>query len=74
MSRFPLSDEFIAWASSLSAYCTTIKVEYGGIENLVQDPEWDRDKTVLAMTLLKGLKASVAKLEKELRDDVENTY
>jgi hypothetical protein len=74
MSRFPVSDKFIAWASGLSAYCTLIKTDHGGIESLVQDAEWDRDKTILALTLLKGLKTSVSQLEKELRDHVENSY
>ena len=74
MSQFRLSDKFIAWASGLSAFCTTIKTEHGGIGNLVQSSGWDRDKTVLALTLLKGLKTSVSQLEKELRDHVENSY
>ena len=74
MSKYPLSDKFVAWASGLSAYCTDIKSAHGTIVNLVQDDKWDGDKTVFVLTLLKGLKTSVANMEKELRHHVDSKY
>ena len=74
MSNYPLSDKFIAWASGLSAYCTDIKNAHGSITDLVEDKKWDGDKTILVLTLLNGLKTSVANMEKELRHHVDSKY
>ncbi len=72
MAKYPLSDKYIAWAAGLSAFCTDIKKTHGSIAELVQDEEWDGDKTALALNLLKGLKSSVNNMEKELRHHVDN--
>lgn len=72
MSKYPLSDKFISWASGLSALCTEVRSTHGSMAELVQEDEWDGDKTALVLNLLRGLKVSVARMEKELRSHVES--
>ena len=68
------SDEFINWAASLSAFLTKINKEYENAGELIEDSEWDDGKTNLAVSILKSLKKSVNKIEKEMRSHVENRY
>jgi hypothetical protein len=69
-SEYPASDEMYVWAQSLSGMITKIKTEYGGISEMVERPDWDDRKTRMMLTLLKGLKSSISKAEKELADHV----
>lgn len=68
------SREFIQWASELNAFCTKIRQDYENAGELVEDPEWNDDHTPIATSLLKSLKNSIVKIEKEVRSHVEKRY
>jgi hypothetical protein len=53
--RFPASDEFIVWAQSLSGMLTRIRTEYGGVDQMLEHPDWDEDKTPYVVQLVKSL-------------------
>ncbi len=69
--RFPVSDQLIQWAQSLSGMLTTIKVQYGDISEMVEHPEWDESQTGYALSLLKSLRIHLSQLEEELTIHVE---
>ena len=70
--RYTASDEFIAWAQSVSGLLTTIKTKYGGVEEMVERPDWDGARTEFALSLLRGfLLRNISKMEKELADHVK---
>jgi hypothetical protein len=74
MSRFKASDEFIAWAQSLSGMLTKIRTDYGGISKMVERPDWDENKTDIAVKLLNSLGVNVNKVKKELADHVSGKF
>jgi hypothetical protein len=73
-SQFISSDEFIAWTKSLSGLLTKIRTEYGGAANMVERSDWDESKTDLALKLIKSLRVSISKVEKELAHHVAGKF
>ena len=71
---FAASDEFIAWAQSLSGLLTTMRTEYGSMPEMVESPEWDEGRTMLALSLVKSLSTHLAKIEKEFASHVNDKY
>jgi hypothetical protein len=72
--RFTVSDQFIAWAESLSGFLSTVKVTYGGVESMVERPDWEEEKTEYAVQLVRSLHRHLGKLEKELNQHVAAKY
>lgn len=74
LMRFSASDEFMAWATSLSGMFTKIRTEYGSVAEMVESPEWDEGRTERALILIKSLHTQLAKIEKELTIHVNQKY
>jgi hypothetical protein len=72
--NFPASDEFIAWAQSLSGMLTNIRTEYGGIAEMVEHPAWDEAKTQFAVALIKSLHSHLAQIDAELTNHVQEKF
>ena len=72
--RFTASDEFIAWAQSLSGMLTKIKTEYGSAAEMAERPDWDNAKTDFALNLLRSLRVNLSKVEKELSDHAKGKF
>jgi hypothetical protein len=72
--RYPVSDEFIVWAQSLSGMLTKMRTEYGSISEMVERSDWDGSKTDLALKLLKTLRTNLTKVEKELTSHVDGKF
>lgn len=72
--KFSASDEFIAWAQSLSGLLTTMRTEYGSMPEMVESPNWDEGRTNLALSLVKSLRAQLATIEQELAIHVADKY
>jgi hypothetical protein len=72
--KFAASDEFIAWAQSLSGMLTKLRTEYGSIAEMVEHPAWDEGKTEYAMSLVKSLRKHLSKMDTELSSHVEEKF
>lgn len=68
------SDQFIVWLQSVSGMLTTIKNEYGSIEQLVEHPEWDEGRTLLAQRLVNALHSHIREIDEELTEHVSQKY
>lgn len=69
-SKYPASDEFLAWAQSLSAMLTRLRTTYGTVAELIEHPEWDEGKTEYAEQLVKSLRKHIHDVEMEFRKHV----
>lgn len=75
MSRkFAASDEFIAWAQSLSGCLTTIRAKHGSIVDMVESPQWDEGKTQYALALIQSLHIHLSHLDSELTTHVHEKF
>jgi hypothetical protein len=72
VSTHVISDEFIQWAESLSGFVAQIDLEYGGVAEMVEHPQWDSARNQYAVALLEGLRKDVGKLAKELKVHVND--
>jgi hypothetical protein len=68
------SDQFIAWLQSVSGMLTTIKNDYGSVEQLVEHPEWDESRTLLAHRLVNTLHLHIREIDEELTEHVSQKY
>ncbi len=73
-SKFKVSNDFIAWAQSLSGMLTTMRKEYGSMEEMVERADWDEGKTRFACSLIQNLHANLGEIEKELSRHVTDKY
>ena len=64
--KYLASDEFIAWAQSLSGMLTKIRTTYGGAAEMIESPHWNESKTSLALALVASLKREIAELHAEM--------
>ena len=74
VNTFTASDEFVAWAQSLSAMLTTIRVKYGSVAEMVEHATWDEGKTQYAVVLVKALHEHLAQMDTELSDHVKEKF
>ena len=72
--KFAASDEFIAWATSLSGFLTTIKTKHGGGAELLKSAEWDEAQTMRAKALISALHKHIAQLDQEITTHVAEKY
>lgn len=70
-AKYPASDEFIAWAESLSGMLTKISTTYGDGANLVEHKNWDQNRTIYFQQLIHSVSRSLETLNEELRDHVQ---
>ena len=47
---FPASDDFIAWAQSLSGLLTKMRTEFGSMGEMIESPGWDEGRTHYALS------------------------
>ena len=73
-ARFPASDEFVAWAQSLSGMLTTIRTKFGSVADMVEHPAWDEGRTRYALALVKSLHDHLGKIDQELSEHVQDKY
>lgn len=66
MSGFPASDEMVVWTESLVGMLTKMKTEYGGIEAMLERPDWDESKTEYVISLLGSLRRHVCQIHDEM--------
>jgi len=71
---FRASDEFIAWAQSLSGMLTNMRTEFGGMSEMVESSEWDDGRTRFALGLLESLNKQVSKITEELEIHVAEKF
>jgi hypothetical protein len=71
LGPYHVSDCYIRWAESLTGMLTTVKVEYGGVGQMLESPAWDEGKTDYAIRLTTALRDSVARIAKEMQDHVQ---
>ena len=72
--KFPASDEFIAWAQSLSGMLTKLRTEYGSVAEMVEHPAWDEGRTQYALSLIKSLHNHMAQIDAELSRHVKEKF
>lgn len=53
---------------------TTIRTEYGSVEELVEHPEWDESRTLVAQRLVNALHAHIREIDEELTEHVSQKY
>lgn len=68
------SDQFIVWLQSVSGMLTTIRTEYGSVEELLEHPEWDESRTILTQSLVNALHAHIREIDEELTEHVSQKY
>lgn len=71
---YPDSDNFLAWAQSLSGMITRIRTSHGSVAQLLESPGWNDSKTALALTMISGLKKEITALHKEMKDHVQEKF
>ncbi len=72
--KYKASDDFIAWAQSLSGMLTKIRTEFGSVSAMIEHPEWDESKTDNALFLIKSLRAHLSKIDRELSSHVQEKF
>lgn len=69
-TKFTASDQFIAWAHSLSGMLTKVRTKYGGVAEMVEHQMWDESQTEYALSLVRSLREQLAQIETELSSHV----
>jgi hypothetical protein len=72
--KFKVSDEFIAWAQSLSGMLTTVQKRFGGAAEMLENPGWEEGKTMYALALVASLREDLRKVHLEMECHVEDKY
>lgn len=72
MSKYTASDEIIQWLESVTGLLAHIRSQYGGVPELLEDPDWDPSRSQYAVSLLNGLKNDISRAAKEFSSHVNN--
>lgn len=72
--RFPASDDFIAWAHSLSGMLAKMHTRYGTIAEMIEHPEWDESQTEYAISIIKSLCEHLNQIDEELSSHVNEKF
>ena len=72
--RYAASDEFIAWAQSLSGMLTTIRSRFESAGEMVEHMTWDEGKTEYFLALIKSLHNHISEVDSELSCHVKEKF
>ena len=72
--QFPASDDFIAWAQSLSGLLTKMRTEFGSMSEMVEHPAWDESRTQYALSLIGSLQKQLTQVHEELKTHVSEKF
>lgn len=71
-TEFGASDEIIQWLERVAGMLAHVRGEYGGVENLLQHPQWDTAKSHYVASLLKALKRDIGRISSEFTEHVQD--
>lgn len=72
--KFPASDEFIAWAQSLSGLLTKIRTEFGSMSEMAEHPAWEESRTQYALSIVGSLQKQLTQVHEELATHVSEKF
>jgi|GEM_PF-1837208 len=74
MPQYTASDEFITWAQSLSGMLTSIRTNFGSVGEMLESSEWNENRTLYALALVKSLHQHLNEIDKEFSRHVREKY
>ncbi len=71
-SRYPVSDAFGRWLTSLVGFETKFRQDFGTVEKMFNDPGWEKRETEHAAYMMDAFMVTLPKLNKEIQDYVNS--
>jgi hypothetical protein len=68
--RHLASDEFTAWAQSMSGMLTRLRTSYGSTEEMLEHHDWNDGKSEYLLQLVKSLHSDLRTLDEEMSEYV----